>query len=56
MLFRSQESLGISPKTPKDFALSMDESQERMIMIAVLGGIPLLTGALGVLVWWRRRS
>jgi hypothetical protein len=51
-----QESLGISPKTPKDFALSMDESQERLIMICVLGGIPLLTGALGVLVWWRRRS
>jgi len=51
-----QESLGITPKTPKDFALSMDESQERTIMIAVLGGIPLLTGALGVLVWWRRRS
>jgi hypothetical protein len=51
-----QESLGISPKTPKDFALSMDESQERIIMISVLGGIPLLVGAFGVLVWWRRRS
>ena len=50
------ESLGISPKTPKDFSLSLEEGQQRIIMLATLLGIPLVTGALGFLVWWRRRS
>jgi len=50
------ESLGISPKTPKDFSLSLEEGQQRIIMLATLLGIPLVTGSLGFLVWWRRRS
>ena len=50
------ESLGISPKTPKDFSLSLEEGQQRIIMLATLLGIPLMTGSLGFLVWWRRRS
>ena len=50
------ESLGISPKTPKDFSLSLEEGQQRIIMLATLLGIPFVTGSLGFLVWWRRRS
>ena len=50
------ESLGISPKTPKDFSVSMDEGQQRVIMLSTLLGIPALTGLLGFFVWWRRRS
>ena len=50
------EALGISPKTPKDFSVSMDEGQQRMIMLSTLLGIPAVTGILGFLVWWRRRS
>jgi ABC-type uncharacterized transport system involved in gliding motility auxiliary subunit len=50
------ESLGISPKTPKDFSISMDEGQQRVIMLSTLLGIPALTGLLGFFVWWRRRS
>ena len=50
------ESLGISPKTPKDFSVSMDEGQQRVIMLYTLLGIPALTGLLGFFVWWRRRS
>jgi len=50
------ESLGISPKTPKDFSVSLDDDQQRVIMLSTLLGIPLVTGVLGFLVWWRRRS
>jgi hypothetical protein len=34
----------------------MDEGQQRMIMLSTLLGIPVVTGILGFLVWWRRRS
>ena len=50
------ESLGITPKTPKDFSLSLEDGQQRVIMWTTCLGIPLVTGSLGLLVWWRRRS
>jgi len=50
------ESLGISPKTPKDFSVSLDDGQQRVIVLGTLLGIPAITGILGLLVWWRRRS
>ena len=50
------DALGISPKTPKDFSVSLDDGQQRMIMLSTLLGIPAVTGILGFLVWWRRRS
>jgi len=50
------ESLGISPKTPKDFSVSLDDGQQRVIMLGTLLGIPAMAGILGLLVWWRRRS
>ena len=50
------DALGISPKTPKDFSVSLDDGQQRMIMLSTLLGIPAFTGILGFLVWWRRRS
>jgi hypothetical protein len=50
------DALGISPKTPKDFSVSLDDGQQRVIMLSTLLGIPAVTGILGFLVWWRRRS
>ena len=50
------DALGISPKTPKDFSVSLDDGQQRVIMLSTLLGIPAFTGILGFLVWWRRRS
>ena len=50
------DALGISPKTPKDFSVSLDDVQQRVIMLSALLGIPAVTGILGFLVWWRRRS
>jgi len=50
------DALGISPKTPKDFSVSLDDVQQRVIMLSTLLGIPAVTGILGFLVWWRRRS
>jgi ABC-type uncharacterized transport system involved in gliding motility auxiliary subunit len=50
-----QEALGISPKAPLDFAVALDDRQQRLIILAVFLGIPLLSSAAGVLVWWRRR-
>jgi ABC-type uncharacterized transport system involved in gliding motility auxiliary subunit len=51
-----QDSLGISPKAPMDFAVALDDRQQRVIVLSVFLGIPLLTAGLGGLVWWRRRS
>ena len=50
------DALGISPKTPNDFSVSLDDGQQRVIMLSTLLGIPAVTGILGFLVWWRRRS
>jgi len=50
-----QEALGISPKAPMDFAVALDDGQQRIIILGVFLGIPLLTTAAGVFVWWRRR-
>jgi ABC-type uncharacterized transport system involved in gliding motility auxiliary subunit len=50
------DALGISPKTPKDFSVSLDDGQQQVIMLSTLLGIPAVTGILGFLVWWRRRS
>jgi ABC-type uncharacterized transport system involved in gliding motility auxiliary subunit len=50
------DALGISPKTPKDFSVSLDDGQQRVIMLSTLLGIPAVTGILGFLVWWWRRS
>jgi hypothetical protein len=50
-----QEALGISPKAPLDFAVALDDRQQRIIILAVFLGIPLLASAAGLLVWWRRR-
>jgi len=51
-----QDSLGISPKAPMDFAVALNDGQQRGIVLSVFLGIPLLTAGMGVLVWWRRRS
>ena len=40
------DALGISPKTPKDFSVSLDDGQQRMIMLSTLLGIPAVTGIL----------
>jgi len=50
-----REALGISPKQPMDFAVALEEGQQRIIVLSVFLGIPLLTGAAGAFVWWRRR-
>jgi len=50
-----QEALGISPKAPMDFAVALDDGQQRIIVLSVFLGIPLLTSAAGLFVWWRRR-
>ena len=50
-----QEALGISPKAPMDFAVALDDRQQRIIVLAVFLGIPFLTAAGGWVVWWRRR-
>ena len=50
-----QDSLGISPKAPMDFAVALDDRQQRIIVLSVFLGIPLLTAAAGAFVWWRRR-
>jgi len=50
-----QEALGISPKAPMDFAVALDDQQQRIIVLSVFLGIPLLAAGAGVFVWWRRR-
>ena len=50
-----QDSLGISPKAPMDFAVALDDRQQRIIVLSVFLGIPLLAAVAGAFVWWRRR-
>lgn len=50
-----EESLGISPKTPKSFNLTITNSQAQWVTSLILT-VPLLLLIAGALVWWSRRK
>ncbi len=54
-LLGREESLGISPKQPQDFRVTLTESQ-RGWMFRVVFALPVLALAAGWFVWWCRRK
>ena len=49
-------ALGISPKVPKEFNVTLSESQISQITLIIFFGFPAAALAIGVLVWFRRRK
>jgi len=54
-LLDKEDSLGIAPKTPKEFRVTLDDSQRQRLLGITLFAIPLAAAVLGFLVWYRRR-
>jgi ABC-type uncharacterized transport system involved in gliding motility auxiliary subunit len=54
-LLDKEDSLGISPKTPKEFRITLDENQRNRLLGITLLAIPLAAAILGIFVWYRRR-
>jgi ABC-type uncharacterized transport system involved in gliding motility auxiliary subunit len=54
-LLDKQSSLGIAPKTPQEFRVSLDDSQKQKLQLAMFA-VPLGAAVLGFLVWLRRRK
>lgn len=55
-LLQREQLVAVGPKTPTEFSLNMSVQQVRAVYALVVAGLPLGVGALGVLVWLRRRK
>lgn len=51
-----ESSLGITPKTPQEFRVALDEKQKQRLTLIVLLVVPFTGAAVGFLVWLRRRK
>jgi gliding motility-associatede transport system auxiliary component len=51
-----EKLIGIAPKTPAQSSLNMTQSQVNRLGLFSMFGLPLLSVALGVWVWYRRRD
>jgi len=51
-----EKLIGIPPKTPAQASLSLTQSQVNRLGLFSMFGLPLLSIALGVWVWYRRRD
>ncbi|MBI3990824.1 MAG: GldG family protein [Candidatus Omnitrophica bacterium] len=55
-LIGKEGMLGINPKVPEYVKLTLTARQANITLLLSIAGLPILTIALGVIVWWRRRS
>ncbi|MBI4023503.1 MAG: GldG family protein [Verrucomicrobia bacterium] len=55
-LLKRQQLLGIAPKTPQEFSLSLTSFQQRAIFITEVIVIPSFAAVIGFLVWLKRRK
>ncbi len=55
-LLKRQQLIGIAPKAPQEFTLSLDMYQRRSIFLTEVVAVPLGAGVIGFLVWLRRRK
>lgn len=54
-LVANDKLISIPPKDDTPSFLTMNERQQKLVWVLVVGVVPLLIGVSGVLVWWRRR-
>ncbi len=52
----AEKLIGIAPKTPAQASLNLTQSQVNRLGLFSMFGLPLLSVALGVWVWYRRRD
>jgi ABC-type uncharacterized transport system involved in gliding motility auxiliary subunit len=55
-LMNQRIALGITPKAPREFVVTLTDDARKTISFIVMILIPLLGICLGALVWWRRRN
>jgi ABC-type uncharacterized transport system involved in gliding motility auxiliary subunit len=55
-LLDRNELMAIAPKAVEEYRLVLDQGQLRLLGWVVIGGLPALVAALGVVVWLRRRA
>ena len=55
-LLERGELMAIAAKPVEAYPLMMSQFQLRALFWIVVAGLPALPAALGVLVWWRRRT
>ncbi len=54
-LVANEKLISIPPKDNTPNFLTMNERQQKIVWVLVVGVMPLLVGVCGVIVWWRRR-
>ncbi len=55
-LLQREQLIGVAPKLPQEFSLSMSEKQVRRVYFLTIGGMPLAVALAGLMVWMRRRQ
>lgn len=56
LLNKPERVIGISPKMPREFRLSLTELQLKTLKSTLIFGLPGGVAAIGIIVWWRRRK
>ena len=54
-LLDREEVIGIAPKTAHNLSLNLTQSQLSLMALLLMGAIPAGAGALGIIVWLKRR-
>jgi ABC-type uncharacterized transport system involved in gliding motility auxiliary subunit len=55
-LLKRQQLIGIAPKAPQEFGLSLDPFQTRAIFLTEIIAIPFAIAGIGFIVWFKRRK
>ncbi len=55
-LLKREQAIGIAPKTPKEFSISLNVFQKRSIVMTEIVLIPFIVAMIGLMVWLARRK
>ena len=55
-LLKREQLLAVGPKVPDEFRLDISPNQLKAVYALAIGGLPMLVGLVGLLVWLRRRK
>ncbi|MSR65207.1 MAG: hypothetical protein EXS18_05435 [Verrucomicrobiae bacterium] len=56
LINKPERVMGISPKMPREFRLSLSEPQLQTLKLSLIVGLPGCVAVIGAFVWWRRRK